>query len=62
MVGIAGSDEKTNLLTKEFGFDAAIKYKTTTDLNNAIAEACPKGVDVSFYNVGGDISDAVFKT
>lgn len=61
VVGIAGSDEKTNLLTTEFGFDEAINYKTTSDMNKAIATACPNGVDVYFDNVGGDISDAVIK-
>ena len=59
VVGIAGSDEKTKLLTTEFGFDEAINYKTATDMNKAIAAACPKGVDVYFDNVGGEISDAV---
>lgn len=61
VVGIAGLDEKVNLLTNEFGFDAAINYKTTTDMNKAIAAACPNGIDVYFDNVGGEISDAVIK-
>jgi len=61
VVGIAGSDEKTNLLTTQFGFDEAINYNTTTDMNKAIKSACPKGVDVYFDNVGGEISDAVIK-
>lgn len=59
VVGIAGSDEKTELLKKDFGFDAAINYKTTPNLFKALAAACPKGIDVYFDNVGGDISDAV---
>ena len=59
VIGIAGSDKKTNLLKEEFGFDQAINYKTTTDLKKAIAEACPDGVDIYFDNVGGEISDAV---
>ncbi|MCY7422509.1 MAG: NADP-dependent oxidoreductase [Chitinophagaceae bacterium] len=61
VVGIAGSDEKAKLLTTDFGFDDAINYKTTADMNKAIAAACPKGVDVYFDNVGGDISDAVIR-
>lgn len=61
VVGIAGTDEKTKLLTTEFGFDEAINYKTTPDMTKAIAAACPKGVDVYFDNVGGEISDAVIK-
>jgi NADPH-dependent curcumin reductase CurA len=61
VVGIAGSDEKIELLKNEFGFDEAINYKTTTDMTKAIADACPNGVDVYFDNVGGEISDAVIK-
>ena len=59
VVGIAGSDEKTSLLKTEFGFDEAINYKTSKDITAAIADACPKGVDIYFDNVGGVISDAV---
>ncbi|MBA4493106.1 NADP-dependent oxidoreductase [Paenactinomyces guangxiensis] len=59
VVGIAGSDEKNNYLVNELGFDAAINYKTTPDIKKALADACPKGVDIYFDNVGGDISDAV---
>jgi len=53
VVGIAGSDEKCEMLTSEFGFDAAINYKSTGNLRKAIAAACPGGVDVYFDNVGG---------
>ncbi len=59
VVGIAGSDEKVKTLKDEFGFDEVINYKTTKDLNKSIADACPKGVDVYYDNVGGEISDAV---
>lgn len=59
VVGIAGTDEKVKLLKEKFGFDDAINYKTVTDLKKAISTACPKGVDIYFDNVGGEISDAV---
>jgi NADPH-dependent curcumin reductase CurA len=59
VVGIAGADEKTEWLTGELGFDAAINYKTADDLRAAIGEACPRGVDLYFENVGGEVSDAV---
>ncbi|WP_461128348.1 NADP-dependent oxidoreductase [Spirosoma aerophilum] len=59
VVGIAGSDDKVKLLTEEFGFDAVVNYKTATDLAQAIGDACPKGVDIYFDNVGGEVSDAV---
>jgi len=60
VVGIAGSDDKVKYLTEKLGFDHAINYKTTPDLKKALAEACPKGADSYFDNVGGDISDAVY--
>ena len=59
VVGIAGTDEKIEMLKSDFGFDAGINYKTTEDMRKAIADACPDGVDVYFDNVGGEISDAV---
>lgn len=59
VVGTAGSDEKTNLLTEKYGFDSGINYKTTEDIKEAIAKVCPDGVDVYFDNVGGEILDAV---
>ena len=59
VVGIAGTDEKVAMLKSKFGFDETINYKTTKNMTEAIAAACPNGVDVYFDNVGGDISDAV---
>ena len=59
VVGITGSDEKVTLLTSKFKFDSAINYKTTPDLQEAIKNASPNGVDIYFDNVGGEISDAV---
>lgn len=58
VVGIAGSDEKINKLTSDFNFDAAINYKTSSDIEEDIKRACPNGVDVYFDNVGGEILDA----
>jgi NADPH-dependent curcumin reductase CurA len=57
-VGIAGGPEKCRLLLEEFGFDAAVDYKAG-DLGKQLKAACPKGIDVNFENVGGDIFDAV---
>nr|WP_276583855.1 NADP-dependent oxidoreductase [Pseudomonas sp. RIT-PI-AD] len=58
VVGIAGGAEKCRFLTEELGFDAAIDYKQG-DLAAALKRECPKGIDVYFDNVGGDILDAV---
>jgi len=59
VVGIAGSDEKTNFLKDELNFDEGINYRTTDDIEDDLKRACPDGVDVYFDNVGGEISDAV---
>jgi len=61
VVGIAGSDEKVEMLKSDFGFDAGINYKTTDDIGAEIAEACPDGVDVYFDNVAGEVSDGVHR-
>lgn len=58
-VGIAGGPEKTALCTEAFGFDAAIDYKAIDDLDGAIRDACPDGIDVYYDNVGGETLDIV---
>jgi NADPH-dependent curcumin reductase CurA len=57
-VGIAGGTVKTALCREAFGYDAAVDYKSG-DLAEALAAACPRGVDVYFDNTAGAISDAV---
>lgn len=56
-VAIAGGQAKCDLLVKDFGFHAAIDYKSQT-VRKALREAAPRGVDVYFDNVGGDILEA----
>lgn len=58
VVGIAGGPEKCAYVVKELGFDACIDYKAE-DVKKALHEHCPKGVNVYFDNVGGEILDAV---
>jgi NADPH-dependent curcumin reductase CurA len=58
VIGIAGGAEKCRWLVEELGFDAAIDYKNE-DVRRALREHAPKGVDVYFDNVGGEILDAV---
>lgn len=57
VVGIAGGEDKCDFLVKELGFDAAIDYKHE-DVKAALKQHCPKGIDVFFDNVGGDILDS----
>ncbi len=57
VVGIAGGAEKGRWLTAHLGFDAAVDYKQG-GVFKALREAAPKGVDVYFDNVGGDILEA----
>jgi len=59
VVGVAGSDQKCQWLVEEAGFDAAINYKTSPDLDAAIAEAMPDGVDLLFDNVGNAMINRV---
>jgi NADPH-dependent curcumin reductase CurA len=57
-VGIAGFAQKCQYITSELGFDAAIDYKNE-DVIVGLRKHCPKGIDIYFDNVGGDILDAV---
>ena len=56
-VGIAGGEENCRYVVDELGFDAAIDYKAE-NVPVALGEHCPKGIDVYFDNVGGEILDA----
>ena len=56
VVGVAGGADKCRWLVDGLGFDAAIDYKSE-DVRKALREHCPKGIDVYFDNVGGEILD-----
>jgi NADPH-dependent curcumin reductase CurA len=58
VIGIAGGPEKCGVLTEEFGFDAAIDYRAG-NVRRVLREHAPRGVDVFFDNVGGEILDDV---
>ena len=57
-VGIAGGPAKCEWVVKELGFDACIDYKAGP-IKDGLKAHCPKGVDIYFDNVGGEILDAV---
>ena len=58
VVGLAGSDDKCRWVVDDLGFDACINYRKENVLE-ALRRECPKGIDVYFENVGGEILDAV---
>ncbi|MBC8188453.1 MAG: NADP-dependent oxidoreductase [Proteobacteria bacterium] len=61
VVGVAGSDEKCQILTKELGFDVAVNYKNS-DFRAAFKATTPDRIDVYFDNTGGDIlGSALFR-
>jgi NADPH-dependent curcumin reductase CurA len=59
-VGIAGGAAKCDYVRRDLGFDACIDYKTG-NLHRELKEACPKGVDVYFDNVGGETLDTLLR-
>jgi len=58
-IGIAGGQEKCDWVVKELGFDACIDYKAgPSAVRDGLKTHCPKGIDIYFDNVGGEILDA----
>ena len=58
VIGSAGSDEKAELLTEKYGFDAVINYKEAPIREQLARVAGDSGVDVYYDNVGGDHLEA----
>jgi NADPH-dependent curcumin reductase len=58
-VGITGGPDKVTQCIRDFGYAAAIDYKAP-GLSEAIAAACPDGINVYYDNTAGEISDAVY--
>ena len=56
VIGIAGGADKCKYLMEELGFDGAIDYKSD-NMASKLKEYFPKGIDVYFDNVGGEILD-----
>src|SRR3954469_21585689 len=57
VIGIAGGKDKCHWLTGELGFDHAINYKKEP-VGKTLRTAAPRGIDVYFDNVGGDVFEA----
>ena len=60
-IGVAGTDEKIQFLTKELGFEGGFNYKESADYFASLRELCPNGIDIYFDNVGGAITDAAVR-
>jgi NADPH-dependent curcumin reductase CurA len=58
VVGIAGGKAKCDFVVNDLKFDACIDYKGG-DVREGLKAHCPKGIDVYFDNVGGEILDIV---
>ncbi len=58
-VGIAGGKDKCAYVKNELGFDDCLDHRDP-DLVAKLKDACPKGIDVYFENVGGAVFEAVF--
>lgn len=57
VVGLAGGPAKCAYLRDTLRLDGVIDYKAE-DVGRALSAHCPKGIDVYFDNVGGEILDA----
>ncbi|MBV8910347.1 MAG: zinc-binding dehydrogenase [Gammaproteobacteria bacterium] len=56
-VAVAGSDAKVEWC-KAIGYRTGINHRSSLDLTESVAEACPRGVDVFMDNTAGPIHDA----
>ena len=58
VVGVAGGKAKCDYAVESLGFDACLDHRGP-ELRERLAAACPKGIDVYFENVGGEVLYAV---
>jgi NADPH-dependent curcumin reductase CurA len=58
VIGVAGSKAKCDYVVDELGFDACLDHRAG-DFEQALADACPRGIDVYWENVGGPVFEAV---
>ncbi len=60
-VGLAGGPEKAARAVETLGYRTVLDYRALGEgVREAVAEACPKGVDIFFDNTAGALADAVF--
>lgn len=56
VIGLTGSDDKVALL-RSLGVDRVINYRRE-DLRQVLADEYPRGIDIAYDSVGGEIFDA----
>lgn len=59
VVGVAGGTAKVRHATEKLGYHTGVDHRGDVPLGEALATACPDGVDVYFDNVGGPVLAAV---
>ena len=59
VIGIAGGEAKCRYVRDELGFDDCLDHHEP-NLAERLKAACPKGIDIYFENVGGEVFNAVF--
>ena len=59
VIGLTSTRDKADWLENDVGYDVVIDRETQPDLDGALREACPDGVDIFFDNVGGEALDTV---
>ncbi len=60
VVGVAGNSDKSMFVQEVLEFDDCVDHRGVMDMDAALRDACPNGIDVYFENAGGDLQEAVF--
>jgi NADPH-dependent curcumin reductase CurA len=60
-IGLVGANDKVRFITRDLGFDGGLNYREEGDYAARLRELCPNGVDIYFDNIGGRVTDEVFK-
>lgn len=58
-VAVVGTDEKGTQCVERYGYDAYVNYRGS--VAEALRNACPKGIDIFFDNVAGDLADIILR-
>ncbi|MEA1064995.1 NADP-dependent oxidoreductase [Erwinia sp. HR93] len=58
VVGVAGGAQKCRYAQETLGFEACLDHRAG-DFAQRLQQACPRGIDIYYENVGGKVFDAV---